>query len=287
MKNTLQQFDVIIAGCGPGGMTTAHELSGNGLSIAILEKETFPRDKICGDALSTDVVNQFIRMDKSLLEDFTKSVRHLDPHGVRIVAPNLQHMDTSYSNPNFPEAAGFLVKRKDFDHFFFKKIKALKDVHIFENQKVRDIKYDQDGVIVITSQEKQFQAKMIIGADGANSVVNNLLAKKIKDKYQYCMGLRQYHENVSGFHSGNFIELHFYKELLPGYFWIFPLPDNQANVGIGMLAHSIRKKKVNLQKKMEELIANHPNLKERFKVPQRLCNEILVSCSPFNQFDLV
>jgi len=265
MKNSFENFDIIIAGCGPAGMATAHQLSGFGLKIAILEKEKFPRDKICGDALSTDVVNQFIKMDRSLLDDFRESVRHLDSHGVRIVAPNHRQMDTSYFNQNTSEPAGFLVKRIDFDNYFFQKIKALDDVHVFENLKVMDIKYDEEGVIITTSGEKQFQAKMIVGADGANSIVNHLLAKKVEDKYHYCMGLRQYYTNVSGFHPDNYVELHFYKELLPGYFWIFPLPGNQANVGIGMLANSIRKKKINLQKIMEELITNHPNLKERFK----------------------
>lgn len=264
MKNTLEQFDVIIAGCGPGGMTVAHQLSGHGLKTGILEKERFPRDKICGDALSTDVVNQLLKIDPELLENLSKTVQHLDPRGVRIVAPNHSQMDTNYSNPNFPEAAGFLVKRMEFDHFFYKKIQQLQDVRIFENQRVKEITYVEEGIRVSTSDGNEYQAKILVGADGANSIVKNLIGKPKDDKYHYCMGLRQYYENVSGFHPGNFIELHFYKELLPGYFWIFPLTDNQANVGIGMLAHTIREKKINLQEKMQELITTHPNLKERF-----------------------
>ena len=60
------------------------------------------------------------------------------------------------------------------------------------------------------------------------------------------------------------IELHFYKSLLPGYFWVFPLPNNEANIGLGMLSSFISKKKVNLKKKMLEVIATEPGLKERF-----------------------
>ncbi|MGN6605091.1 MAG: NAD(P)/FAD-dependent oxidoreductase, partial [Ginsengibacter sp.] len=67
------QFDVVIAGAGPAGCAAAYMLSGKGLKIALVEKDTFPRDKICGDALSADVANQFHRMNGELaakLEQF-------------------------------------------------------------------------------------------------------------------------------------------------------------------------------------------------------------------------
>ena len=60
------------------------------------------------------------------------------------------------------------------------------------------------------------------------------------------------------------IELHFYKRLLPGYFWVFPLPDNEANIGLGMLSSYISKRKINLKEQMLNVIANEPALKERF-----------------------
>jgi flavin-dependent dehydrogenase len=52
---------------------------------------------------------------------------------------------------------------------------------------------------------------------------------------------------------------------LPGYLWIFPLPNGQANVGAGMLSASISAKKVNLKESMLKAIEKSPVLKERFK----------------------
>jgi flavin-dependent dehydrogenase len=66
-------------------------------------------------------------------------------------------------------------------------------------------------------------------------------------------------------HQQNFIELHFLEELLPGYFWIFPLPNGMANVGAGMLSHVVSKKRINLKEDMLKAIANNPNIKHRFK----------------------
>jgi flavin-dependent dehydrogenase len=80
----------------------------------------------------------------------------------------------------------------------------------------------------------------------------------------YCGGIRAYYKNVSGMHAQNFIELHFINELLPGYFWIFPLPNGMANVGAGMLTKSISKKKVNLKEAMLNAIKDNSTIKNRF-----------------------
>lgn len=81
----------------------------------------------------------------------------------------------------------------------------------------------------------------------------------------YVAGLRAYYKNVTGTNADNFIELHFLKGLLPGYFWIFPLPDGGANVGVGMLSDAIRRKKVNLKKELLKIVNEDPVIKERFK----------------------
>jgi flavin-dependent dehydrogenase len=62
----------------------------------------------------------------------------------------------------------------------------------------------------------------------------------------------------------NFIELHFLKELLPGYFWIFPLPNGEANVGLGIRSDYISKRKLNLKQLLPQVIEAHPELKVRF-----------------------
>lgn len=64
-------------------------------------------------------------------------------------------------------------------------------------------------------------AKMVVGADGANSVVKRKFGINKIDKEHYCAGVRQYFEGVANLENHENIELHFYRELLPGYLWIF------------------------------------------------------------------
>ena len=105
----------------------------------------------------------------------------------------------------------------------------------------------------------------MLGADGANSFVKRKLQPEPLDGRHHSAGLRVYYKNVTGFSDDNAIELHFYKELLPGYFWMFPLANNEANIGVGMLSSHVGKHKVNLKKLLEKTIASHPNVAHRFK----------------------
>jgi geranylgeranyl reductase family protein len=269
MGDKIFDFDLIIVGAGPAGFACAYQLRKNNLKIAIIDQATFPRDKICGDALSADVVNQLYRMDDSLGKHFESFHEKIDSHGVRFVSPNHAVLDINYQNPNHGNAAGYISKRMDFDNFLFQKIQNEPNIQIFQGEKVIDINTDEAGIQLKTN-ERKLTAQMVVGADGAHSIVNKKLGHIKLEKDHYCAGIRQYYTGVSGFHADDHIELHFYNELLPGYFWIFPLPNGEANVGLGMLSSEVSKRKVDLKKSLQDLIETKPDLRERFKNATKL-----------------
>lgn len=257
-------YDVIIVGAGPAGCTCAYQLSGKGLKIAIIEKDRFPRDKICGDAIGPDVVNQLYRMDKSLIPNFIGLKEKKASAGARFYGLNHKYFDLFFKKSKHTEQAGHIVKRTVFDQFMFDQIKTLPDVTVYLENKLKKLSVENKEVCVETDK-LSLKGKLIVGADGANSVVRNTLLKQKVDKKHYSAGLRQYYENVSGFDENNHIELHFYDGIIPGYFWIFPLPNNQANVGMGMLSSHLSEQNINLKEKFAALIEQHPNVKHRFK----------------------
>jgi geranylgeranyl reductase family protein len=230
-----EEYDVVIVGAGPAGCTCAYQLAGKGIKVAILEKENFPRDKTCGDALSTDVVNQLNRIDPALAQQFQMRVEKTASHGIRFFSPGNKCLDISL---NDARSSSFIAKRLDFDNFYFDQVRQRPDIHVYTDHKVEEIEALENEIIVTTSKKK-FKAKVVVGADGANSVVTKKLTNHKVEKNHHCAGLRQYYENVSGFHPNDYIELHFYEGILPGYFWIFPLPNNQANVGLAMLSSEV------------------------------------------------
>jgi len=76
------------------------------------------------------------------------------------------------------------------------------------------------------------------------------------------LALRQYFKNVKGMTTQ--LEIHYVKEAQPGYFWIFPLEDGNANVGIGMLHDVIKSNKIDLKELLKNTLAGE-TFKDRFK----------------------
>jgi flavin-dependent dehydrogenase len=156
----------------------------------------------------------------------------------------------------------------DFDNFLVEEIKRCSHVNFIEGVNINTYTLESDGYIISADKDFKVKADILIVANGAHSTFTKKVANIAMEPKHNAGGVRAYYKNVSGMHTDNFIELHFIKSILPGYFWIFPLPNGEANIGAGILSSAASKKKVNLKKDMLEAIANNPNIKERFKNAQ-------------------
>jgi menaquinone-9 beta-reductase len=256
-------FDVVIVGAGPSGTSCAIKLAESGLKVALLDKATFPRDKTCGDALSVDVINQLPMLSGVLAKEFEGLENKIASYGVKIFSPDHNFVDIPFIYKN-EKSCGYISPRMDFDNLLFQHAKQNPSLHIFENCGIDSLEVKKDGVEIKTKLG-MFTASMVIGSDGAHSVVAKQLGNIKVEKEHYSAGLRVYYEGVTNFHEENYIELHFFKNVLPCYLWIFPLAGNKANVGIGLLSSVVSKKKINLKETLQDLVKTHPHLKERFE----------------------
>ena len=267
----MNSTDIVIIGAGPAGCSTSLFLSKSGIPHTILEKQTFPRDKVCGDALSGKSVYVLNQLDSSIIPEMTaKTDDFIDSWGVKFVAPNGKSIDIPFKSDMSKETLppGFISKRLNFDNYLFSKLDR-NFAHVHEGTEVTNVTHHNGGVEIVYTDslgnEKRIHSKLVIGAEGDRSIVAKKLAGIKKENDHYCAGIRAYYDGVEGMHPQNFIELHFLEELLPGYFWIFPLPNGQANVGAGMLSSMVSKNKVNLKADMLDAIANNPTINQRFK----------------------
>jgi menaquinone-9 beta-reductase len=260
--------DVLIAGAGPAGATTSIFLSKEKISHIIIDKAAFPRDKICGDAMSGKTVGMLNRIipewQQHFMGDKSKAVVCA---GIQFIAPDNNHLDIPFQlNNTVTQPPGFVSRRIDFDNTLAGLIDQ-QYAALFTNTVLEEIEETTDGLLVKVSQngeQKIIFTKMIVGAEGRSSMVAKKLAHHSMDPSHYSAGLRAYYKNVAGMHADNYIELHFLKELQPGYLWIFPLQNGAANVGIGMLSKAVSSKKINLKQALQDAIKNHPNIKNRF-----------------------
>lgn len=254
-------YDVAIVGAGPGGCSCAYMLHGQGLKVALIEKGTFPRDKTCGDALSFDVINQLGWMNPELAERFKQVAEKLPSSGLLVVSPGGVEVTLRFGGNDV--RVGYICRREVFDNFMYEAVRDQGDFEIIQSCNVSDVNVTTDGVTLATSQGP-IRARVVVGADGAHSIVNKKTLQIPVERDHHSAGLRQYWENVKGFDQYNSIELIFLKEILPGYLWIFPMANGRANVGIGMLSSEVSARKVNLREVMDRMIKEHPMLRDRF-----------------------
>jgi menaquinone-9 beta-reductase len=257
-------YDIIIVGAGPAGTTAAHYAAKNGLKVLMLDKDVFPRDKICGDALSGKSIG--ILRDMNLLEE-VQDLPGAFIQSIVFSSPNHDQFRIDLRNTslkNIPK--GFVIRRKIFDNFLFEKIKTT-DVEIRENFSVTDV-LQSDGIVTgvrgkdrKTGEILEFNSKLLFGADGYNSIVSRKMNLYEHDPDHWVVALRCYYKNVGGLTDQ--IELHYVDEVIPGYFWIFPIEEGYANVGIGMLHSIIKRKDIDLKKALENVI-NSPSFRDRF-----------------------
>ncbi len=259
------QYDVVIIGAGPAGLSASLHLTKQKIHHLIIEKANFPRDKICGDAISGKVTSVIRTLNpewaselQSINESFTPSwgVIFSSPEGVEVAIPFKEKPADAKESP------GYIVKRIDFDHWLYQKVSS-SYCSVHTGEKVENVRAHNDYCEIQTSHVV-YRAKVVLAADGTSGLVSKAHFGQKLERDHHCAGLRAYYSGIKDLHKEGYIELHFVKESLPGYFWIFPLPNGQANVGIGMLSSYISKHKVDLKKLLQEVI-DSPKFAERFK----------------------
>ncbi len=269
MNNSQYTTDVLIAGAGPGGASTSIFLTKEKINHIIIDKAFFPRDKICGDALSGKSVGMLKRITPAwqdyFLADKNKAIVCT---GIQFIAPSNAALNVPFllNDTGKQDPPGFVSRRMDFDNTLAGLISSPYATWLNETI-LEDIEEKEDGLLATVNQRgerKRIFTRLIVGAEGRGSMVAKKMANQKMEPEHYSAGIRGYYKNVGGMHAQNYIELHFLKEFQPGYLWIFPLANGAANVGVGMLSKNISLKKVNLKQLMQEALQTHPNLKSRF-----------------------
>ena len=271
--------DLLIVGAGPGGATAAAHAARLGLRTLVIDQARFPRDKVCGDAVSGKSVDALRRL--GLLERFAAmepegktlgswGVTFSGPYGDEVAIPFTKMLDA-------PQAPGFLCDRVTFDNELAEEA-VRSGATLWQETKAKGLIFDEapDGGLRVAGVEAErggepidIRAPLVIGADGPYGVTARDLGMKQLVEDHYCGGVRAYYEGVTGFHDLNFIELHFVDEAIPGYFWIFPMGGGRANVGLGMLSSEIKKRGVKLKPLLDRLVQHH-RFAHRFRDARRL-----------------
>lgn len=247
-------------------MATGLFLAKKGIPSVLLEKQTFPRDKICGDGLSGWVLSMLRRLDPELLRKLQNHPAQLPSQGVRFFAPNMKSLAIPYFSSKYPDdPPGHVIRRIDFDQILYEAVRSEPLITLIENIEIREVETTGMGVVAKgVIDDQRYAGDMVVVASGAATRLTLILPKEPSDPKHHATGIRQYYSGIQGFHEGNFVDFYFLKDLLPGYLWIFPQSGGFANVGAGIRTDVLKKKRISLKQVMEKTIQETPGLRERF-----------------------
>ncbi len=253
----VREYDVLIMGAGPGGISAALALANTGLRVALIDKSEFPRDKVCGELMhrkAVETLNSILPGFEAEFKQFHKTLvmKHTQVHfkGRAVV---FDWVNESYTCPRY-----------DLDKFLLETVKSKTNTDIFTGYVPDQLTRSATGVhVTFKNHPDSFSGSVIVGADGANSTVARQFTEKVMDRKHYLGAVRAYCSGISDLRPDT-SEVFFNTKFQFNYLWVFPVEGGLANVGFGMLSRDISDKKVNLKEAFYDYFKQSPELAARF-----------------------
>ena len=228
--------DAIIVGAGPAGSSAAFHLARKGRRVLLLDKQTFPRDKSCGDGLTRSAMAHLQEM--GLLGKLSESRKI---RGVRMVMRGKGSREFDY--PKQPDAPdfGLVVRRYILDDLLLKSA-VDHGAAFWKMAHVENLLLEKNRVVGVEvtheNQRKFLRSRVVIAADGAASKLAYQAGLAPTPKEDLGVALRGYFDQLTGLSD----HLEIYaplldvsdRYLLPSYGWVFPIDSTTANVGVGL-----------------------------------------------------
>ena len=196
----MEKYDVIIIGAGPAGIAASKRLKKNNISFCIIEKQKFPREKLCGGGLTNKCLNLLKKLDFKFDKINTKNIDN-----VEVVNKDICRK-IKFDHQNI------MIDRLEFDNELLKQVEC----QIFESENVKNI----DGNILSTDKG-EYEFKYLIFADGVNGYSRNLIKNR-----DFGFGFQYRYEKTS---EKTIID---FSAIKNGYGWIFPKKNNTI-IGVG------------------------------------------------------
>ena len=218
--------DVVVVGGGPSGAAAATTLARAGRSVVLLDKARFPRDKFCGDGLTTGALRllEGLGLDPAMVPSW----RVVDDMVLRTPSGR----EVTFPLPRGAGQYAAVARRFELDTAVLDLARGA-GADVRDGQACTAVAERNDRVVVTTAGRGDIHARYVIAADGMWSPVRKMVGAVIPEYRGDWHAFRQYYRNVSPAASRE-LYVSFEPDFLPGYFWSFPVGDHGANVGFGI-----------------------------------------------------
>jgi len=236
--------DVIIIGGGLAGLTAAIHLSNSGLKVTVIEKNEFPKHKVCGEYISNEVIPYF--------EFLNLKISELKPSIIT-------KMEFSSAKGNIISAdlplGGFGISRFELDHYLLQKA-IEKGCQVIQDT-VTEIHFINDEFLITTYENIKLKSKITIGAFGKRSNIDQTLLRNFIQKKSPWLAVKAHY---SGKFPNDLVGLHNFKG---GYCGVSKVEDDKINICY-LVNYETFKQYKNIEDFQHEILDKNPNLKMIF-----------------------
>jgi geranylgeranyl reductase family protein len=249
--------DVTVVGAGPAGASAAYFLAGAGIDVLLVDREVFPREKVCGDGLASRALAVLERMG---LGDWLRGFP--EPEVMLFSSPNSEAVHIRLESlEGF--SYGRVVPRLKLDEAVVERA-VVAGAQLLDGTKVTSLEQRKGGLHLRGERNGQIihlDARLAIAADGGQASFTRRLGliRRPPDG----VAVRAYFEGDVGPEIQ--MEFHVERVIMPGYTWIFPMGGGRANVGTGTLVSAVKEGSLSLTKVMRQFVANNPYARERLR----------------------
>ncbi|MCE9581383.1 MAG: NAD(P)/FAD-dependent oxidoreductase [Planctomycetes bacterium] len=256
-------FDVIVVGAGPAGSTLAAFLGKRGVRTLLLDRATFPREKLCGEYMSPQTLATLERLG---VLDRIESLPHRKLLGHDIwsydgVRMRGRFIDVGPHRP--PRPYGLVVRRALFDHELLKRAREESSVTAILGFRVDGLLREAGEVRGVRGAgpggEKSFTARLVVGADGITSVVARELGlARLDDRVRKCALVGYW----KGMDPPDYGEVHLGD---PGYFALAPVDDATVNINFVLDGEALKAARGDVERFYDSHVQSHPRLGPRLR----------------------
>nr|WP_314840396.1 NAD(P)/FAD-dependent oxidoreductase [uncultured Flavobacterium sp.] len=246
----MKEKEVLIIGGGLAGLTAAIHLSKIGLQVTVIEKNSFPKHKVCGEYISNEVLPYFNWLGLDL--------SHLNPTHINILEFSTSSGKTIKSNLPL---GGFGISRFALDYYLYQK--AIKNGCTFLQDTVEEIVYSNNEFNVRTVSNSILKSEIVIGAFGKRSNIDQKMNRDFITKKSHWLAVKAHYK---GDFPNDLVGLHNFKG---GYCGVSKVENDSINICY-LADYDTFKKYKNIEEFQSHVLKQNPHLNEIFKKTKML-----------------
>lgn len=224
----MRNVEVIVVGGGPAGSAAARHLKATGADVLVLDKESFPRHKLCAGWITPQVVSD-LQLEISAYPHSFLTFRRLQWHlrGLKLPVPCVQHS----------------IRRFEFDAWLLERSGSE-----FLQHTVKDIRRDEGHYVI----DGTFRCRYLIGAGGTSCPVRRALFEDVVPRARALQTVTLELEFPYEWQDPD-CHLWFFEHGLPGYSWYVPKASGWLNIGVGAMATRLKQRGENIREHWQHL----------------------------------